>query len=290
MRRVAGCLIVVAVAGALSGSAAGAGSGSAAGAVSATWALPAGNLAGTRAATGSVLSARNVDRLRVSWRFAPTDALERYGRFASTPLIDGDTVYVEDLRSNVYALDRETGTVRWERRFDAINDGPNGLALGAGRVYGATDSDAFALSPSTGKRLWDRHLTSASQQFVDVAPVYWKGLVFLSTVGFAPLGRGVIYALDARTGAVRWRFDTIEHPWLHPWEAGGGGTWYPVSIDSQGRLYAGISNPTPWGGSPKLPNGAAFPGSVRYTDSLVVLDARTGRLLWYDLVTPHDVR
>jgi alcohol dehydrogenase (cytochrome c) len=100
----------------------------------------------------------------------------------------------------------------------------------------------------------------------------------------------VIYALDARTGAVRWRFDTVERPWAHPWEAGGGGIWYPVSIDAQGRLYAGISNPTPWGGSPKLPNGAAFPGPVRYTDSLVVLDARTGRLLWFDQVTPHDVR
>ena len=276
MRRVAGSLIVAAVAFALAGSAAGAGSGragadsgSSAKGGSAAWALPAANLAGTRAAAGSTLSASNVSRLRVSWRFTPTGPPERYGFFASTPLIDGDTVYVEDLLSSVFALNRETGSVRWARRFDAPNDGPNGLALGGGRIYGATDDDAFALSPSTGRRLWDRHLTSATQQFVDVAPVYWRGLVFLSTVGFAPLGRGVIYALDARTGAVRWRFQTVEHPWPHPWEAGGGGTWYPVSIDAQGRLYAGISNPTPWGGSPELPNGAAFPGPVRYTDSLV---------------------
>ena len=282
MRRLAGSLIIVAIAGVLSGSAAGTGS--------ATWTLPAGNLAGTRAATGSALSADNVSSLRVSWRFAPAGTPERYGSFASTPLIDGGTVYIEDLGSNVFALDRETGRVRWARRFAAINDGPNGLALGAGRVYGATDSDAFALSASTGRVLWRRHLTSASQQFVDVAPVFWKGLVFLGTVGFAPLGRGVIYALDARTGAVRWRFVTVEHPWPHPLEAGGGGLWYPVSIDAAGRLYAGIANPDPWGGSPKLPNGAAFPGPVPYTDSLVVLNARTGRLLWYDQVTPHDVR
>ena len=136
----------------------------------------------------------------------------------------------------------------------------------------------------------DPESDEASQQFVDVAPVYWHRLVIVSTVGFAPLGRGVIYALDARTGAVRWRFQTVEHPWPHPWDAGGGGIWYPVSIDAQGRLYAGTSNPTPWGGTPKLPNGGAFPGPVRYTDSLVVLDARTGRRLWYDQVTPHDVR
>jgi alcohol dehydrogenase (cytochrome c) len=256
----------------------------------AAWDLPGANLSGTRAVAGPGLSAANVGRLEVSWRFRPTGPLERYGLFATTPLINHGTVYVEDLRSNVFAISQVTGKVRWSKRFNAINDGPNGLALGAGRLYGATDNAAFALSPSSGRLLWTRYLTSASQQFVDVAPVYWHGLVIVSTVGFAPLGRGVIYALDARTGAVRWRFQTVEHPWPHPLEAGGGGIWYPVSIDAQGRLYAGISNPTPWGGSPKLPNGAAFPGPVRYTDSMVVLNARTGRLLWYDQVTPHDIR
>ena len=112
----------------------------------------------------------------------------------------------------------------------------------------------------------------------------------MSTVGYAPFGRGAIYALDAATGAVRWKFVTIEEPWRYPLEAGGGGLWYPVSVDAQGRLYAGNSNPSPWGGTPERPNGAAFPGPVPYTDSLLVLDARTGRLLWYDQVTPHDVR
>ena len=55
--------------------------------------------------------------------------------------------------------------------------------------------------------------TSQSEQFVDVAPVAWKDLVFTSTVGYAPFGRGAIYALDAATGAVRWKFDTIKEPW-----------------------------------------------------------------------------
>ena len=89
---------------------------------------------------------------------------------------------------------------------------------------------------------------------------------------------------------MRWKFVTIEKPWRHPFEAGGGGLWYPVSVDGRGRLYAGNSNPSPWGGTPERPNGAAFPGPARYTDSLIVLDARTGKLLWYDQVTPHDVR
>jgi outer membrane protein assembly factor BamB len=226
----------------------------------------------------------------VLWRFRFSAKPSFSGRFASTPVADRETIYVQDLRSNVFALDRSTGALRWARRFRARNDGPNGLAVDRERVYGATDDDAFALSASTGKKLWRRHLTGRSEQFVDVAPVAWKNLVFVSTVGYAPFGRGTIYALDAATGAVRWKFVTIEHPWPYPLEAGGGGLWYPVSVDARARLYAGNSNPTPWGGTPKRPNGAAFPGPVPYTDSLLVLDARTGRLLWHDQVTPHDIR
>jgi alcohol dehydrogenase (cytochrome c) len=248
------------------------------------------NLAGTRAAADSPIDAGDVAKLRVRWRFRFTSAPSFSGVFASTPVADRRTVYVQDLQSNVFALDRETGAVRWTRRFAARNDGPNGLAVDGGRVYGATDADAFALSAANGQREWSRHLSSKSEQFVDVAPVVWRGLVFLSTIGYAPYGRGTIYALDASSGAVRWKFVTIAHPWPHPLESGGGGLWYPVSVDADGRLYAGNSNPTPWGGSPKRPNGAAFPGPVPYTDSLLVLDARTGRLLWHDQVTPHDVR
>jgi alcohol dehydrogenase (cytochrome c) len=255
-----------------------------------TWKLPNGGLAGTRAAAGSTIDAGNVAKLEARWRFALTAAPTFSGIFASTPIADAETVYVQDLRSNVYALDRSDGTLRWTHRYRASNDGPNGLAVDDRHVYGATDSDAFSLSVATGKELWRRHLTRASEQFVDIAPVVWNGIVFVSTVGYAPLGRGTIYALDAATGAVRWKFVTIEKPWRYPLEAGGGGLWYPVSVDANGRLYAGNSNPSPWGGSPERPNGAAFPGPARYTDSLIVLDARTGKLLWYDQVTPHDVR
>ena len=86
-----------------------------------------------------------------------------------------------------------------------------------------------------------------------------------------------------------WRFSTIRKPWPHP-EAGGGGTWYPVGVDSSGNVYAGISNPGPWGGSAAFPNGAWFGDSTLYTDSLVVLAGTTGKLLWYDQATSHDVR
>ncbi|MDX6484877.1 MAG: quinohemoprotein ethanol dehydrogenase, partial [Gaiellaceae bacterium] len=250
----------------------------------------AATLAGTRASTGGAIDAGSAPRLRPLWRFAFQARPGYSGIFASTPVADRTTVYVQDLQSNVFALARSTGALRWERRYKAPNDGPNGLAVDDRRVYGATDSDAFALSAATGRELWRRHLTSATEQLVDVAPVVWEGLVFVSTIGYPPGGRGAIYALDAATGAVRWKFVTVQQPWQYPREAGGGGLWYPVSVDEAGRLYAGTSNPTPWGGTPRHPNGGAFPGPVLYTDSLLVLEARTGRLLWHDQVTPHDVR
>ena len=212
------------------------------------------------------------------------------GIFASTPVADAETVYVQDLRSNVFALDRKTGALRWSHLFRARNDGPNGLAVDRGVVYGATDSDAFALRASDGRQLWQRHLTSFEEQFVNVAPVVWKGLVLISTVGYPAYGRGAIYGLDADTGAVRWKFVTVRDPWRFPREAGGGGLWNPVSVDDDGRVYGGNSNPAPWGGTPQRPNGASFPGPALYTDSMLVLNGSDGKLVWHDQVTPHDVR
>jgi alcohol dehydrogenase (cytochrome c) len=255
-----------------------------------TWPLPGGDLNGTRAAAHSTITAANVHALRPAWRFALTGPPTATGIFSAPPVADADTVYIQDLRSNVFALDRKTGKIRWAHHYDAPNEGPNGIAVEGGRVYGATDTDAFALAAANGRELWQRHLTNAQEQFVDVAPVPWKNFVFVGTVGYAPGGRGKIYGLDAATGVVRWRFDTIDRAWTHPQQSGGGGIWYPVSVDSGGKLYAGTANPGPWGGTARFPNGSAFPGPARYTDSLVVLDANTGALDWTDQVTPHDVR
>ena len=284
----AGPSIVCAIACALTASACGASG--ATPAAGPTFQVASGNLAGTRAASGSRLRADNVSRLQVRWRFRLRDLLTSAGIFASTPVAKGDTVYLEDLDSSVFALNRKTGAVRWITHFLEPNGGPNGIAVHRGRVYGATETAAFALSAATGKKLWVHQLTSRSQQLIDVAPVAWKGFVFLGTIGYEPFGRGTIYALSARTGAIRWHFDTIKNRWPHPLLAGGGGIWYPVSVDERGLLYAGNSNPGPWGGTPGYPDGSAHPGKNLYTDSLIVLGARTGKLKWFDQVTHHDTR
>ena len=197
--------------------------------------------------------------------------------------------YVQDTSSSVYAIDLDTGRRLWVHRRQEPNDGPNGLALVGDRLYAASDTSVFALDASDGHQLWSTLLVSPTEQFVNITPVVDRGRVYASTVGLPPGGRGAIYALDAATGKQLWRFDTIKEPWRNP-TAGGGGAWEPLSVDASGRVYAGIANPAPWGGSRRFPNGGWYRGQTLYTDSLVVLDGASGDLLWYDQVLPHDVR
>lgn len=254
------------------------------------WPLPNQNLASTRAVAGGAIDSSSVDRLTVRWRFRLTGGPRESGIFTANPVVARNTVYVQDMLSNVFALDRANGAFRWARWFRAGNPGPNGLAVSGDRVYGSTDTTVFALDARTGRTIWSRRLLTPTEHYLDVAPVVANGLVYTSTVGYPPRGKGALYALDAATGRVRWKFVTIEGEWRSPQDAGGGGAWFPVSLDAEGRLYAGNSNPAPWGGTLRFPNGAMYAGPARWTDSLLVLDGATGRLLWADQVTPHDVR
>ncbi len=256
---------------------------------SSNWAQPNLNASSTRAATASGITRANVHSLHLLWRWRfripPGDA----GAFTATPLIVNGIVYLEDMKSNVFALRLTTGKTVWAREFGDANPGPNGLAFADGRVYGATDTSAFALSARTGKLLWSRFLVTPTAIFVDTAPLVSGGTMFVSTIGQGPDGQGVLYALNAATGAIRWSFSTIKGRWRFPAVAGGGGAWYPPSV-ANGLVYWGTANPLPFGGTPSFPDGAAFPGPALYTDSLLVLNAHTGGLEWYDQVTPHDVR
>jgi alcohol dehydrogenase (cytochrome c) len=252
------------------------------------WAAPNADLRGTRAARFSTIRAANVGTLRRDWTFRFPGRAGFSGIAATTPLVSGGRVFVQDLNSNVHALDARTGRLRWRRRYDEANGGPNGVALAGGRVVGNTSTSTFALDAATGRELWRTRLTGAGNP-ITIAPAVAGGLVFTSTTGQRPGGRGVLVALDLATGEVRWRFDTIRGPWRFP-EARGGGAWQTPTFDREGNVYWGTANPYPWGGTPERPNGGSYPGPALYTDSLLVLDARTGELRWYDQVTPHDVR
>lgn len=263
--------------------------GSASRAVARAWAVPNLDLGATRAVAGSGIDRTTVGRLRRAWRFTVPEYPTYSGVFASTPLIVGDRVFIETLRSNVYALDAGTGKVLWQRRFDRADGGPNGLSDTDGRLYGATDTAVFALDSGDGRVVWSRTVTTKRRP-IDIAPVVALGLVDVSTTAPYPGGKGAVMALDSGTGKVRWRRSTIRGGWANPRVASGGGAWYTPTLDGRGRLYVGVANPLPWGGTKAQPNGGAYAGDDLYTDSLLVLSARTGAIAWYDQVVAHDLR
>ncbi len=168
------------------------------------------DLGNTRATTRTPIDARTVAGLKVAWRFA-IQGTSSFGAFASTPIALGDTIYLQDLNSNVYALARATGRLRWRHAFDQPNVGPNGVSYGWGRLYGATPTDAFALDPKTGKLLWTRTLVRNEHEGIEIAPQLFDGTVLFSTVpsnvtgSYRPGTLGVVWALDAATGRVLWQ-------------------------------------------------------------------------------------
>jgi outer membrane protein assembly factor BamB len=257
------------------------------------------DLANTRGTTKSPINAQTVSRLTEKWQFTFTSA-SAYGQFASTPIVLNGTVYLQDLNSNVYAVDRATGNVRWTHKFNKASVGPNGLAYGYGRLYGATETNAFALDPANGTLLWTRKLTHKSIEGIDMAPQIFDNTVLLSTVPGAGVTNfysggaiGAVYALDAATGEPKWHFDTVKGGyalWGNPKVNSGGGLWYPPAVDSDGRVFISVANPAPLYGTKKYPDGSSRPGPNLYTDSLVALDGATGKLLWYRQAVSHDTR
>jgi outer membrane protein assembly factor BamB len=267
---------------------------------SAGWPAHNYDLSNTRATTQSDINSTNVSKLKPQWRFK-LPYVGAFGAYASNPIVLDGVVYIEDPDSNVYALDQQTGKVMWDHLYKSPtpSGGPNGLALGFGMLFGATEGSAFALDPKTGKQLWMHHLTNNANEGIDMAPQLYDGKVLISTIPgsaknfYHPGALGIVYSLNAKTGTTVWKFNTIKGGYKlfgNPKANSGGGLWYPPAVDSSGRIFMGVANPAPYPGTPEFPNGSSRPGPDLYTDSLVALDGATGKLLWYQQVTPHDIR
>src|SRR5690348_13913818 len=93
------------------------------------WPLPNLDRSSTRAVPGSSIDRGNVGRLHVAWRFRFRIRPGESGVFTATPVVAGGLVFVQDMKSNVFALDLASGKVRWRRPFGDTNPGPNGLAV-----------------------------------------------------------------------------------------------------------------------------------------------------------------
>jgi glucose dehydrogenase len=161
-------------------------------------------------------------------------------------------------------------------------------------VYGATPTSAFALDQETGKQVWSVPLIHNEHEGIDMAPGYHDGIVYVSTVPvnvgeFYGAGAvGIVWALDGKTGKKLWHFDTVPKSlWGKPGVNSGGGLWYTPAFDEHGSMYLGVGNPAPFPGTESEKWGSSRPGPNLYSDALVKLNAKTGKLEWYYQVTPH---
>jgi predicted lipoprotein with Yx(FWY)xxD motif/outer membrane protein assembly factor BamB len=262
------------------------------------WPLPNRDYSNTRATTDSSINSGNVGKLKTAWSFI-IPGVGAYGGAASTPLILGDTVYFQDLKANVFAIDLGSGNVKWSKMYNiSAVVGPNGPAVGDGKVFVAKDLyHMAALDMKTGSELWSTRVSYVNTTGIDIQPTVYDGMVYTSTVPgtadlfYAPGGVGFIYALDQATGVVKWNFSTVTSGmWGHPEVNSGGGSWYTPSIDTKtGTIYWGIGNPAPFPGTKDWPSGSSRPGPNLYTDSIVALDHRAGFLKWFTQVNPHDL-
>ena len=204
----------------------------------------------------------------------------------------------------VVALDAVTGRPFWTLEYKpALQARPccgrvsRGLAILGDTLYmGTIDAHLLAIDAKTGKIVWDVEAATLGEKTTEKyaithAPTVVKDKIVVGLAG-GDLGvRGYIAAFDARTGKEAWRFYTIpgagekgNDTWSgESWKTGGAGVWNSGAYDPDANLvYFGTGNPAPdWDGRSRL-------GDNLYSDSVVALDADTGRLKWHYQFTPHD--
>lgn len=268
------------------------------------WPLANKDYANTRAVFNARINSENVEQLNTAWAFQ-IPGRGMWGAAATAPLIANGRVYFQDLSSNVFALDLETGEVIWGHNFRQSVIGPNGVAIGYGKVFAqGGENQLHALDMESGELIWTATLegpTGAQQPYVFNGRVYTAavaGAVGSDLPGHVPSRRGyaagrsgIVYAFDQESGEMVWRFQVVEEDfWGHPEINGGGGVWYPPAIDTEtGMTFWGTGNPAPFPGIVGWPNAASRPGPNLYTNSLLALNGATGALEWYNQVKPHDI-
>ena len=223
--------------------------------------------------------------------------------------VDGPTSFHSDLvlvQGVIYAatgretvaIDATTCKLRWHHTWtpqeDHFSPSSRGVAVMDGRVFrGTGDGRLLALDAATGKVLWTDIIgVPRLGENAVAAPLAANGVVYMGIAGSELGVRGRVLAFDAVTGRELWRFNTVPvgnepgaDSWKRPESAktGGGGVWGAMSLDvGAGELLVSVGNP--W---PDIDKGYR-PGDNLYTDSLVVLDARTGALKWWHQLSAND--
>ncbi len=268
----------------------------------AEWPMANRDYANTRAVFDSAIDSSTIDQLEVAWT-VEIEGVGPWGAAASNPIILNGVVYLQDLASNVYAIDFETGDVLWMHEYDNPVVGPNGPGAGYGMVFAVSGVDTIAaLDMETGAEVWSK-ATSTERPTGALQPYVFDNIVYAATQagiggegemqyqGYAGGLSGYVLALEPETGETLWEFQVVEEGfWGNPEINSGGGLWYPPGIDTEtGVTYWGTGNPAPFPGTVEYPSGTSRPGPNLYTNSMLAFDHSSGELLWYNQVRPHDL-
>ena len=221
-------------------------------------------------------------------------------KFEATPIVVDGVMYTVEAPNNVVALDAATGRPFWTFAYTPAPEGRpccgrvnRGVAILGNTLYmGTVDAHLIAIDARSGHQIWNSVVADAKNRYsITHTPLVVKDKVIIGTGGGDGPIRGYISAFDAKSGAELWRFYTIPAPgepgnetWSgESWKTGGAGVWNAGAYDPETNLvFYGTGNPSPdWDGRKRL-------GDNLYSDSVVALDADTGKLKWHYQFTPHD--
>ena len=220
------------------------------------------------------------------------------GSFETTPIVVGGVMYattpVVDNKMKILAINAATGESLWQTSYSLgdhkICCGPvnRGLALGYGMVYFVTlDDHLVAFDAANGTLKWSSVVADPAVGYSEtMAPQIYKGSVIIGSAGGEWPIRGYVASYDAKTGHQLWRWQSTDPKTYEgdSWTHGGGMVWTTPAIDAERNLIifsTGNPNPDLYGDQRK--------GDNLYTDSIVALEAGSGKLAWYYQEIKHDV-
>ncbi len=225
--------------------------------------------------------------------------VEEVGAF-HTGILEIDGVLYFTTATDTLAIDATNCKQIWRNHYVTEDHGGSalqvnrGVAYANGKLYrGTVDSRFLAIDAATGKTVWQYQVGDPQGgEFFSAAPQIYQGLVITSAAGGDWGIRGRIVALDAATGREVWRFYTIprgDEPGAETWKEsdsaryGGGGSWTTYTLDiAAGEIFVPVGNPAP----DLLPH--VREGENLYTNSMIVLDANTGKIKWYHQLLGND--
>lgn len=257
------------------------------------WLMHTHDYSGTRYSPLTQVTSANAHQLRAVCAYQVGEA----GNFQTGPVVDRGTMYVTSPSATI-AIDAATCRPRWRYvwtpRATELFGNNRGVSVKDGRVVRATtDGYLIALDAEDGRLLWARRASdTAKGETFTMAPLLYDDLIVIGPAVSEYAIKGWVGAFRLADGAPVWRFNIVPAPgepgyqtWQQPagFPVGGGGVWTTPTLDPEREIiFVATGNP-----APDFP--AALRGGVNlYTNSVVALNVRTGKLAWYEQLVPAD--